>query len=44
MVSTHKACNVDYVGYECRITGIMEVKLKFTLKGASNNYESLHFL
>ena len=45
MVLAHEACDIDYdVGYECEITGIIEVKLKFTLKGASNNYESLHFL
>ena len=44
LVSTHEACNVDYdVGYDCKITGIIEVKLKFTLKAASNNYESLAF-
>ena len=42
--SDHEGCNVDNVGYECKITGIIEVKLRFTLKGASNNYESLHFL
>ena len=33
MISAHEVCNVDYdVGYECKITGIIEVKLKFTLK------------
>ena len=34
LVSDDGACKVDYdVGYECKITGIIEVKLKFTPEG-----------
>ena len=37
-------CNVAYdIGYESK-TNDTEVKLKFTPKGASSNYKSLHFV
>ena len=38
------ACNIVYdIGYESEINDI-EIKLKFALKGASNNNKSLHFV
>ena len=39
-----QACNVVHdIGYESK-TNDIEVKLKFTPKGGSNNYKSLHFV
>ena len=38
------SCNIVYdIGYEPE-TNDIEVKLKFTQKGASNNHKSLHFV
>ena len=38
-----KPVTVYDIGYESE-TNDIEVKLKFTPKGASNNYKSLHFV